>query len=219
MADLYGRTYEFVTKAELKSAKEEVDSIIRKLQKSMRPEGVTFIPNLVGSAGRNLVTKEVGGNKGFDFDYNFSIQKMPDIDLKSLKHLFINKLNAILSTTNFKSVENNTQAMTIKVVDTSKSKIVHSCDFAIVNDYIDLLEDSYQDILIYNKQNNTYIWNKRPNGKNYGFKVSNILANGLWGELKEEYLKLKNNNRDPEKKSFSLYFEAISNVYNRYDWS
>ena len=36
-----------------------------------------------------------------------------------------------------------------------------------------------------------------------------------WGEIREEYLKLKNNNSDPHKKFIHLYVEAVRNVYNR----
>lgn len=38
-----------------------------------------------------------------------------------------------------------------------------------------------------------------------------------WNCIREEYLKLKNKNRDPDKHSYILYLEAINNVYNRID--
>lgn len=217
MADYNGRTFEFVSKSEIKIVKNEIDLLIRKLQSVLRTEGITFQPALVGSAGRSLVTKQIGGNKGYDFDYNFSIQKSPDINAKQLKLIFIKKLNALLQGTNYKQAEDNTQAMTIKVVDTRNSRIVHSCDFAIVNEYEEN-GDFFQEILVRDKNDNSYKWNKRPFGKNYDVKIANLLANGLWEELKQEYLKLKNRNNDPEKKSYPLYYEAINNVYNRYSW-
>lgn len=216
MADYAGRTYEFVSKAELKSARKTIDGIIRQLQKVMREKySITFKPILVGSTKRHLVTRVEDGNTGFDFDYNFSIQNDSDYDAREIKLNFIKELNKILTNTRYKSVKNNTQAMTIKFVD--KSEIVHSCDFAIVNDYEDE-DESFQWILIYNKKEDEYIWNKRRYGKNYGYKLSNLLENGLWTEVKNEYLYLKNYNNDPDKISFSLYLEAINNVYNRYDW-
>lgn len=217
MADHSGRTFEFVSKSEVKVVKSEIDAIIKKLQSNLRKEGITFQPVLVGSAGRNLITKQLGGNKGYDFDYNFVIQKSLDLNAKQLKLTFIKILNSLLQTTNYKQVEDNKQSMTIKVVDTRNSKIVHSCDFAIVNEYEED-DDLFKEILIHDKNDNSYKWNKRPFGKNYGVKISNILANGLWEELKQEYLKLKNKNNDPEKKSYALYYEAINNVYNRYSW-
>ena len=35
-----------------------------------------------------------------------------------------------------------------------------------------------------------------------------------WNIIKDEYLKIKNRNKDPHKKSFILYLESIHNVYN-----
>ena len=47
-------------------------------------------------------------------------------------------------------------------------------------------------------------------------KVDEILEfNNGWNAIRDEYLKLKNANRDNNKHSFSLYLEAVNNVYNR----
>ena len=35
-----------------------------------------------------------------------------------------------------------------------------------------------------------------------------------WNCVRDEYIKLKNRNRDTNKKSFILYLESIHNVYN-----
>lgn len=218
MGDLNGKTYEFISKTRVQPVKEMLDGIIRKVQTELRKEGITFQPALVGSAGRNLVTGVVSGNSGFDFDYNLILKKCSFNEPEDIKDIFIRTINKVIKGTAYSNAENKTQVITIKVVDKKNSKILHSCDFAIVNEYDDG-NDFYQEILIKNKNNNTYVWNKRPFAKNYSSKISNIISNGLWPELKEEYLKLKNKNNDPEKKSFSLYFEALNNVYNKYDWN
>ena len=36
-----------------------------------------------------------------------------------------------------------------------------------------------------------------------------------WGLVYEEYLYLKNNNRDPNKHSYNLYVEAVNNVHHK----
>lgn len=221
MPDYNGKTYEIVSKAKLKPVKKIIGVIIRELQRSMRQYNITFVPVLVGSAGRHLVTRAVRGNTGFDFDYNFSLQHLPDnIKCQNLKFLFIDELNNVLDNTPYKYsyAENNTHSITIKFIDKNQSRIIHSCDFAIVSDYEEE-GDFFQEILIYDKKTNEYFWNKRPYGKNYQDKLSNLLDNGSWQEIREEYLELKNNNNDKEKKSFSLYLEAVNNVYNWYDWN
>ena len=54
--------------------------------------------------------------------------------------------------------------------------------------------------------------------KNYHAKLDWLKDNvdGYWDEIKEEYLKLKNNNKDSNKHSFQLFYETINNVYNHY---
>lgn len=217
MADLYGRTYEYVTKAELQPAKEQIEKIITDLHTSLRKEKVTFEVNLIGSGGKNLVTKVVGGNNGYDFDYNFVIQKDAELSPKDLRLLFVRKLGEIISNTNYNDVSNGKQSFTIKVVDKKKSQIIHGCDFAIVNEYIDDQNNFRQEILV-KYATNLYHWEDKPISKNYSTKVSNLKANGLWNEVREEYLKIKNNNRDGNKKSYTMYYEAVNNVYSRYNW-
>jgi hypothetical protein len=36
-----------------------------------------------------------------------------------------------------------------------------------------------------------------------------------WAEIKKEYLKLKCRNKDENKRSYSIYLEAVNNVHNR----
>ncbi len=219
MSDYAGRTYEFVPKSELNPVKDQVEVIINALQDSMRVFGVTFTFKLVGSGGKHLVTRVINGNTGFDFDYNLGIQKDGDLSAKDLRLKVKRELEMILQGTGYSTVSSGKQSMTFKFIDHDNSRIVHSCDFALVNDYVDDVGDSIQEILIWQREDDTYIWNKRPYAKNHSDKLSNLKANGLWQEVKDEYLKIKNNNQDREKKSFSLFFEAINNVYNRYDWN
>ena len=218
MGDYNGRTYEYVSKTELKAPKIQIQNIIRELQRKMRSEGVTFDPKLIGSGSKNLVTRVKGGNSGFDFDYNFVIQKDQDMAAKELRTLFVRKLNEIIRNTQYSKVSDGKNSISIKVVDKRKSRIVHSCDFAIINEYTDRYDNFNQEILIFERNKRQYIWIEKPSRMNYNQKLSNLKANGLWNKLRAEYLKLKSNNMDSSKKSFALFYEAINNVYSRYDW-
>ena len=66
--------YEFVTKSEYTPVRNKFEKIIKEIQKEMKPE-YTFQFYLIGSGRKKLITREIGSNKGFDFDYNFSVQK------------------------------------------------------------------------------------------------------------------------------------------------
>ena len=213
--------YEYVSKNEYTPVRNLLEEIILEIQEEMKPE-YTFQFILIGSGRKKLITREIGSNKGFDFDYNFSLQKIKKgyDDASTIRQKFFNVINKVVKSRGYK-VEDNKNAITIKFVDQEKKKIIHSCDFGIVSDYVDDDENEYQVIIVRDKntQKPTYIWNRRPNSKNHAYKLSNIEAAGLWQELKEKYLKLKNNNKDIEKKSYQLFMEAVSNIYNEYEWN
>ncbi len=66
--------FEYVTKAEYKPVKQELEKIIVQVQAVMRKKyETTFQFSLIGSGKRHLVTRVVGGNSGYDFDYNLII--------------------------------------------------------------------------------------------------------------------------------------------------
>jgi hypothetical protein len=115
-------------------------------------------------------------------------------------------------------VSDGSKSISIKVIDNANSRILHSCDFAITFEYKDNRGKLNQQILIHDTTTNRYYWNDKPSRTDYTEKLSNIKENGIWGELREVYLHLKNNNHDEGKKSFTLFHEAINNVYNQYEW-
>ena len=99
-------------------------------------------------------------------------------------------------------------------MDKQKSRIVHSCDFAIIYYDRGRVENGYY-YLKHNKGQGQYVFEIRGLSKNIEDKIAAIreYRNG-WNAVRDEYLNLKNKNRDNNKHSFSLYNEAVNNVYN-----
>ena len=63
-----------------------------------------------------------------------------------------------------------------------------------------------------------YTFEKRSQSRNVGWKLEEIFEYNDeqgWNWIREEYLKLKNRNNDPNKRSCVLYLEAVHNVYNQ----
>lgn len=213
-------SYEFISKSEYAPIRIQLENIIKEIQNNMRPE-YTFQFSLIGSGRKKLITKETGSNKGFDFDYNFSLQKVKDEfdGAKTIRENFFKIIQEIGKKYGYQT-EDNRSAITIKLIDKENKKIEHSCDFGIVEDWRDGEDNEYQRIIVRDKNvaSPTYIWNERQKSKNFSIKLSNIEAAGLWEVLKLEYLKIKNTNKDIEKKSYQLFIEAINNVYNQYEW-
>ena len=213
--------YEYVTKAEYVPVKNQIEIVLKKKKKIMKTEyGLSFQYELIGSGKRHLITRIKGGNGGFDFDYNLIIphpgqgyQYKADI----IKRNFIEAFKKALKGTQYSFPKDSTSAITIKMVDKKNRKISYSCDLAII--YYDE-NDGYEGYkyLRNNKKSGDYCFAFRAYNKDdVEYKLDEILEyTEGWEWSREEYLKLTNiNEGNKNKHSFSLYIEAVNNIYNQ----
>lgn len=207
--------YEFVTKKEYMPIRIEIEEIIKKVQNSLRKEDrdMTFQFRLVGSGRRHLITRIKGGNGGYDFDYNLIIN--PNYEWgPSVRDSFFQAFQKAIKGTIFNKIENSTSVITIKQVSTPEKKVIVGCDFSIII-YPDMQDKSYYKYSRFNKDLNNFTWQIRDISKNIDNKLNWLMDNyeGIWNEIKDEYLKLKNINLQ-DKHSYVLFHEAINNIYN-----
>lgn len=210
--------YEYVKKSEYAPVRKELEQIINRVQVYLRKNyGLTFQFRLIGSGQRHLITRIKGGNKGYDFDYNLILSPPDDgyrYIAKVIKDDFMTALKTALRGTKYSFPQDSTSSITVKVVDKGKKKIEHSCDFAIIyygnNDGI----DGYY-YLRNNKPQKSYQFVFRTPNSDIDEKVREIIEDGGWPYIKEEYLSLKDINEGNSKPSFSLYAETVNNVYNQ----
>lgn len=212
--------YEFVNRSEYLPVRNELEQIIKNVQNIIRKE-FTFQFKLVGSGNKHLITREVNGNKGFDFDYNLILNHPKSSDgyylkPKYAKETLIKAFRQVVKGTKYSDPEDSTTSITIKVKDVKNSKIIHSCDFAIIY-YPDDEQYDYYKYIRFNKPTN-YTWEIRNISKNIDVKLDWLKHNvpNYWNLIKEKYLYLKNTNKDKNKHSFQLYYETINNLYNEY---
>ncbi len=207
--------YEYVKRDEYQPVREELETIIHNVQKIMKRFNITFQYRLIGSGKRHLITRVKGGNGGFDFDYNLILQapeKGYRYDPNVIKDKFREAFNEAVKGTGYKAPEDSTSAITIKVVNQRKKKILYSCDFAIIYYPNEDCDNRY--FYLKNWKDGKYSFEMRLL-KDAEWKRSQIVKYGNgWQAIRDEYLKLKNNNSDPNKHSFVLYLESIHNVYN-----
>lgn len=210
--------YEYVKKSEYAPVRKELELIINRVQAIMRKKyGLTFQFRLIGSGQRHLITRVKGGNRGYDFDYNLILSPPGDgyhYIAKVIKDEFMTALKTALQGTKYSFPQDSTSSITVKVVDKGKKKIEHSCDFAIIyygsNDGI----DGYY-YLRNSKPQQSYQFVFRTFNSDIDEKVQEIIEDDGWPYIREEYLLLKNINEGNGKSSFSLYAEAVNNVYNQ----
>lgn len=209
--------YEYVSKGEYRPVREELEDIIKRAQKILRKKsGITFRFELIGSGSKHLITRIMGGNKGFDFDYNLILncEEGHYWKAKYARQEVTKAIKEAVEGTEYDYPQDSKVAITIKAKDTKHSKIIHSCDFAVVY-YPDENSDEHKYVKL-DLSNNKYSWETRKYSKDYHIKLDWLKNNvgNYWDEIKKEYLKLKNNNNDINKRSFQLFYETVNNVYN-----
>ena len=160
-----------------------------------------------------MVTCDVKSNAGFDFDVNIMVNDDDkDFEAEEIKNILMCAFNKYARKYGYDSCEDSTRVFTIKVKDRKNSRIRHSCDFAIVNDY----GNNQQEYIRYNKKRKNYTWEEQTKGF-YCLpeKIEFCKDNQLWQEVREIYLDKKNYKMDSNKKSRSIFAETIHEVCHR----
>lgn len=208
--------FEYVTRKEYLPVKKELIELINLVQDEVRGY-FTFRFDFIGSASRNMITRDNNSNVGYDFDVNIEVND-DNYSAKELKDIIMQGFNKHAKKFSYDYCEDSKRVITIKVKDKRNSKILHSCDFAIVNNYVDSEGYDHQQYVHFNKNQNTYEWQNQPQGfYMLDEKIEWIKANGYWQEVRDRYLDNKNDNNNPNKKSRSIFAETVAQVYNEYD--
>ena len=208
------RNFEYVPKEEYGPVKEKLIGLIKNVQYELR-DYFTFQFTFIGSSSRNMITREIDGNRGYDFDVDIRVNDDDEqFSAEELKHILMNAINRVFLPYGFSPCEDSTRVITIKRIDVWNSRILYSCDFAIVNDYEDDAGNKRQQYVYSDKQHRRYLWVERS--KEYcklSEKERAIKAAGKWDRVMKVYLN-KKCLFSYEKKSRSLYAETINEVFN-----
>ena len=211
--------FQYVTAKQLSPIKQNLIQIIHSVQNQVRQD-FTFQFYFVGSVERNMVTYDVKSNIGYDLDVNIHVNDDEcKFSAKEIKDKIRLALNKIAHCYRYDNAEDSTRVLTIKVKDRENSKILHSCDFAIVNDYIDEDGNDRQEYINFNKKQHKYTWQEQPEGFYLlDEKAEWIKDCGYWNEMRKMYLYKKNYNNDPNKHSRSIYAETVHEICQKHGY-
>ena len=180
--------FQFVSKKQCAPVKNDLITIITEVQNLLR-EDFTFRFDFVGSDKYDMVTYDPKTNIGFDFDVNIEVNDDENnFTAKEIKTKIISALNKVVYRYGYDYAEDSTRVITIKCKDRQNSRILHSCDFAIVNNYVDAKGYDRQEYIRFNKKQNTYSWTEQPKGY-YMLpeKAEWIKENGYQDEMRESF--------------------------------
>ena len=199
----------YVARKSAAPLKAELIEIINQVQDLVR-EKFTFQYTFVGSSSRNMITYDRNSNIGFDFDVNIEVNDDEEnYSASEIKNTIRSALDRIDPRYGYSYCEDSTRVLTIKVIDYSHSRIVHSCDFAIVNNY----GNGKQQYIRYNKDTQTYTWEEQSKGYLYlPEKIDWLKKKKLWNEFLDYYIEKKNKNMDPDKHSRAIFAESVNEM-------
>lgn len=199
----------YVSKKEATPVKKELIDVIHKVQDAVR-NYFTFQFTFIGSSSRNMITYDRKSNIGFDFDVNIEVNDDDEnYTPKEIRTIIRMALDEIAIQYGYDYCEDSTRVLTIKIKDRKNSKIIHSCDFAIIYN----CGDGRQQYIRYNKDYQTYTWEYQScSFKTLPYKIDWLHENGFWKDLRDYYIEKKNINNNPQKHSRSIYAEAITEM-------
>lgn len=203
--------FRYVPRSEFKPLKKDIIALINEVQDEVR-ENFTFQYHFIGSTKRNMITRDMNSNIGFDFDVNITVNdEDEDYSATDIRNIMRTAITKVSRRYGFTKCEDSTRVITIKMTNRFRSTVEHSCDFAIVygNQYIR-----------FNKKNQTYSWEYQTKGyrdiENKAETLKNDKNKKYGAEVRDVYIYKKNCNDNPDKHSRSIYAETINEVYRRY---
>jgi len=206
--------FKYVTHKEARPARTKLEKLICQLHndKDLK-KYFTFEHKYVGSSKRNMITKDIKGNNGYDFDVDI----IPNISQKQytpkeIKKMVIKALDKYTKEYGFSYSKDSKSVITIKSIDHKNSEVIYSCDFAIVR--ID--NTGKKQFIMHDKTSGKYEWKYRGGGYNgISEKYDWIKKRKLVQELQDFYLELKNKNLCEDKRSRSIFVESVNVICNR----
>ncbi len=208
--------FRYVSKNEAKPIKEELYQILYEVQDLVR-EHFTFKFYPIGSYSRNMITYDAKSNIGFDFDINIEVndddeEYGPD----EIRNILRNAIDRVAPRYGYKYCEDSTRVLRIKKVNTVRSRIEHSCDFAIVYN----CKDASQQYIRFNKETHTYTWEYQSKGfLSINEKWQWLKNNNYRDELLDYYIYKKNINEDDNKHSRSIFAEAVKELCDKHGYN
>lgn len=201
--------FRYVSRKEAQPIKDELYQILYEVQNLVRDK-FTFSFKPIGSSSRNMITYNPKSNIGFDFDINIEVNDDDEnFKPKEIRTIIRNAIDRIAPRYGYKYYEDSTRVLTIKKVNTFTSRIIHSCDFAIVYN----CTDGRQQYIRFNKDNNYYSWEYQGKGfVDLDKKIDWLKKKKLWKKLQDYYIEKKNSNENPDKHSRSIFAESINEM-------
>ena len=156
--------FKYVTKAEARKVRENLEKLVHEVQDEVR-DNFTFRYYFIGSSARNMITYDPTTNIGFDFDVNLEVNdNAGQYSAKKVRQTLEHAFQKVYRKYGYTHFENSKRVFTIKGYNMNSEKVEHSCDVAIVNNFIDEEGIAGQEYIALDKKSNSYSWQQQSKG-------------------------------------------------------
>ena len=203
--------FQYVPRCKYLPIRMKLEKLINSVQNELRNDYFTFSFTYIGSTHRRMITQDVKGNTGYDFDVNIHVNyDDEDFSPEDIRRILKKAFDKHGRAFGYDFCEDSTRVLTIKRKEILGSRILSSCDFAIVYD----CDDGRQRYIHFNKKQKSYDWKYLPmSNKKLEERAEYLKKNKHWNEVRELYIDKKNLNDNPDKRSRALYAETINEIY------
>ena len=214
--------FQYISKhdPEVRAAYADLTEILRRTQDLVR-ENFTFQFYPVGSFSRNMITYDAKSNVGYDFDINLEVNDdEKEYSPREIRNILRNALSRVAPEYGYSYAKDSTRVITIKMVDHRRSRILHSCDFAVVYNYNDDENGRpMQQYIRFQKETQSYFWRQQSKGYDeLPEKVEWLKRNNLWGKLRDYYRSKKNANTDADCHSRTIFAISVHEMCQKYGY-
>lgn len=211
--------YEIVYESESKRYRSDCSAVLKQTCRLLKSKDISAQFTLVGSGARNMITRN--GNGPYDLDYNLIILKADEKyweDLRLLKETVRNALNKAEGKEFFADSQDSTSCLTTILHFDDSPDVEFKFDVAIIaenrnGNYMRLVHNKN----VYFIGGDQYTWNEVPNSHSVKEKADELKAEGLWSEVRDRYVELKNiylSRQDKNHPSFIVYVEVVNEIYH-----
>ena len=206
--------FQYVPRCEYLPIRKELEKLINLVQDELRDGYFTFSFTYIGSTHRKMITRDVKGNTGYDFDVNIHVNDDDeDFSPEEIRRILKKAFDKHSRDFGYDFCEDSTRVLTIKRKDILGSRILCSCDFAIVYD----CDDGRQQYIHFNKKQKSYNWEYLTmSNTKLEERAEYLRKHNYLEKVRELYIYKKNLNDNQDKRSRSLYAETINEIYQKY---
>ena len=213
------KKFAYVKKKECSSFKKEIGIVVKHIQKATNPFFTSSF-EFVGPESRHMITKQLGGRIGYEFEINITIEKLEQCSMDDIGSIFEEvflKQQGKPFTFEFVEDRRSTFTIMIRYKKDMLRRLFHYIKFTLIK--CDVGEEGriQRSYIYHNHDTNTFEWIiKKKRRYSLAERMVILGRTGFWGEVRKRYLKNKRFLANKHLRFESVLAQAVNETYQIY---